>query len=98
MGYFIDFWVLLNDINYTIELPPSREFKCNQCEFATSTKTYFSLHLASNHGGSFMCEKCDYVAAKSYELKIHVNTVHEDIKTFRWEGFLQLCKKVSKMC
>ena len=71
------------------------EFKCNQCEFASSTKSDFRQHVVSAHAGLFVCEKCEYVAVKSYELRIHMNAVHEDVKTFRFGGeFLQLYKLV----
>ena len=52
--------------------------KCSECEYETKSKKEFAIHMKDIHTPRvFMCDQCDYTAAKEEYLKKHIKFNHE---------------------
>ena len=62
-----------------------RDFKCDQCEYAASSKCNLTHHVRSVHRKErqFRCDQCDYAASVKCNLTLHVQSVHGKKKPFK---------------
>ena len=58
-----------------------RKYKCNLCDFQTSSESYVRTHRRAEHEGVvFRCQLCDYQSKVKTGLTIHIKSKHEGKK------------------
>ena len=62
-----------------------RDFKCDQCEYAASSKGNLTHHIKSVHKKErhFKCDQCDYAASVMCNLTHHIQSVHGKKRDFK---------------
>ena len=69
-------------------------FKCEQCDYSSSSKTLLKRHMSHNHNHNytliettavnirkrFNCEKCNFTSTKEHDVTNHINTIHVQSK------------------
>jgi len=62
-----------------------RDFKCDQCEYAASSKCNLTHHIKSVHKKErhFKCDQCDYAASVKCNLTHHIQSVHGKKRDFK---------------
>ena len=68
-----------------VKLAGEKEFKCEECTYAASTKQRLLKHVKGVHKKlkPYKCEKCPYVASLKQHLPTHLIGVHEKLKSFK---------------
>ena len=64
-------------------------YKCNKCDYITTTKLNINTHSLNNHsskeekktGFKFYCEKCDLGVFTETSFKLHLNTNKHKMKS-----------------
>ena len=63
-----------------------RNLKCPHCDYQTNRQRNLTDHVLSVHEKPLVCEYCKKSFGKQHILEIHINHIHNDVKTFQCEN------------
>ena len=73
-------------------------FKCNTCEFQSSSKTGLKIHETRKHGQKFKCDFCEITFDSIREQKVHVHTHSFEIDNANTSVQKCKCSKCDYTC
>lgn len=73
-------WTNANILHHKQVVHDGLRFECKSCPASYATKRGLYIHSDRHKGKSFPCQKCEYQATTTGNLKVHKNAKHDKIR------------------